>query len=87
MDQAQNAQNAQNGNGDGVEEMEVVPPHLDPVHQGAIIAALQHQIAQMRLDIDRGRNQHLLGVQDNAPNVPWVPVDEAPLPDIPNHEC
>ena len=39
MDQAQNAQNV---NGDGVDEMEEVPPHLDPVHQGAIIAVLQH---------------------------------------------
>ena len=41
MDQAaQNAQNAQNANVDGVEEMEVVPPHLDPLNQAAIIAAL-----------------------------------------------
>ena len=61
--------------------MEVVPPHLDPLNQGAIIATLQHQIAQMRLELDQGRNQHLLGMQDNLPNVPWVPVDEAPLPE------
>ena len=50
MDQA--AQNAQNANVDGVEEMEVVPPHLDPLNQGAIITALQHQINQMRLELD-----------------------------------
>ena len=87
MDQAaQNAQNTQNANVDGVEEMEVVPPHLDPLNQAAIIAALQHQINQMRLEIDRGRNQHLLGVQDNAPDVPWVPVNEAPLPVITQEE-
>ena len=52
MDQA-NENAAQNANADGVEEMEVVPPHLDPIQQGAIIAALQHQIAQMCLEIDR----------------------------------
>ena len=86
MDQAaqNNAQNAQNANGD--EEMEVVPPHLDPLNQGAIIANLQFQLNQMRLEIDRGRNQHLLGVMDNAPDVPGVPVDEAPLPVITQDE-
>ena len=56
MDQAaqnaQNAQNAQSANSDGVEEMEVVPPHLDPLNQGAIIAALQHQINQMPLELN-----------------------------------
>ena len=83
MDQAQNAQNA---SADWVKEMEEVPPHLDPIQQGAIISALQHQIAQMRLKIDRGMNQHLLRVQDNAPNVPWVLVDKVPLPEVPNHE-
>ena len=86
MDQAQNAQNAQNANADGVKETEVVSTHLDPIQQGAIITALQHKIAQMPLEIDRGRNQHLLGVQDNAPNIPWVLVDKAPLPEVPNHE-
>ena len=86
MDQAaqNNAQNAQNANGD--EEMEVVPPHLDPLNQGAIIANLKFQLNQMRLEIDRGRNQHLLGVMDNAPDVPGVPVDEALLPVIDQNE-
>ena len=79
MDQAaQNNANPQNANGD--EEMEVVPPHLDPVNQGAIIANLQFQLQQMRLELDRGRNQHLLGVMQNAPDAQGVPVDEAPLP-------
>ena len=47
MNQAQNENAAQNVNADGVDEveqMEVVPPHLDPVQQGVIIAALQHQL-------------------------------------------
>ena len=83
MDQSQNArnaQNAQNVNGDGVEEMEVVPPHLDPLNQEEIIATLQHQIAQMRLELDRGRNQHLLGVQDNAPNVSCTRYTDPGMP-------
>ena len=65
MNQAQNENTDQNVNADRVnevEQMEVVPPHLDPVQQGAIIVALQHQLAQMRVEINRNRYQHLLGV-------------------------
>ena len=43
MNQAQNENGAQNVNADGVnevEQMKVVPPHLNPVQQGAIIAVL-----------------------------------------------
>ena len=75
MDPAQNENTAQNVNANGVNEvehMDVVPPYLHPVQQGAIIVALQHQLAQMRVEINRNRNEHLLGVQDQ--NVPWVPV-------------
>ena len=51
MDQAlENA--AQNGNADGIKEMEVVPSYLDPMQQGAIIVALQHQLAQMGVEIN-----------------------------------
>ena len=63
MNNGQNENAAQNVNADGVEEveqMEVVTPHLDPVQQGAIIAGLQHQLAQMRVELNRNRNQHLL---------------------------
>ena len=45
MDPAKNENTAQNVNADGVDEveyMDVVPPYLDPVQQGAIIVALQH---------------------------------------------
>ena len=55
MNQAQNENAAQNVNADGVDEvehMEVIPPHLDPVQQGAIIVALLHQLAQMRVEIN-----------------------------------
>ena len=55
MNQAQNETADQNVNADGVNEVEhkeVVSPHLDPVQQGAIIAALQHQLAQMRVEIN-----------------------------------
>ena len=52
--------------------MEVVPPHLDPVQQGAIIAGLQFQLEQMRAEMNRQRNQHLLGVVPNQ-NVPDPP--------------
>ena len=40
MNQAQNGNMAQNGNFDGVDDMEVVPTHFNPIQQGAIIAAL-----------------------------------------------
>ena len=56
MNQAQNENPAQNKNAYRVEEMDVVPPHLDSVQQGAIIAALQHQLAQMRVEINQNRN-------------------------------
>ena len=87
MNQAQNENTAQNVNADGVDEvehMDIVPPYLDPVQQGAIIAALQHQLAQMRVEINRNRNEHLLGVQDQ--NIPWVPVAEEQLEEIPDLE-
>ena len=87
MNQAQNENTAQNVNADGVnevEQMKVVPPHLNPVQQGAIIAALQHQLPQMRVEINRNRNQHLLGVEDQ--NVPWEPVAEEQLEEITEHE-
>ena len=73
MNQAQNENAAQNVNADGVDEVEHTF-HLDPVQQGVIIVALQHQLVEMRVEINRNRNQHLLGVQDQ--NVPWVPVAE-----------
>ena len=64
MNHGQNENAAQNVNADRdeVEQIEVIPPHLDPVQQGAIIASLQHQLAQMRVELNRNRNQHLLGV-------------------------
>ena len=42
----------------GEEEKEVVPPHLDPVQQGAIIAELMHNLAELQGELAR-RNQHL----------------------------
>lgn len=83
MNQAQNENTAQNVNANGVNEvehMDVVPPHLDPVQQGAIIAALQHQLAQMRVEINWNRNEHLLGVQ--VQNIPRVPVAEERLVEV-----
>ena len=55
MDPAQYENTAQNLNADGVDEvehMDIVPPHLDPVQQGAIIAVLQHHLAQMGVEIN-----------------------------------
>ena len=55
MNQAQNENAAQNVNADGVNEvehMDVVPPYLDPVQQGAIIVALQNQLVQMQVEIN-----------------------------------
>ena len=83
MDQA-NENAAQNANANGVEEMEVVLPHLNPMQQGAIIAALQHQLAQMQVEMNRNRNKHLLGVQDQ--NVPLVPIDQGQLVEV-TYEC
>ena len=60
--QNENAAHVNAGGVREVEQMEVVPPHLDPVQQGAIIAGLQHQLAQMRVEMNRNQNQHLLGV-------------------------
>ena len=65
--------------------MEVVPPHLNPVQQGVIIAALQHQLAQMRVEINQNRNQHLLGVVQDQ-NIPFPPVAEERLEEIPDQE-
>ena len=74
MNNGQNAENAAQINAGGGEEvpMEVVPAHLDPVQQGAIIAGLQYQLEQMRAEMNRQHNQHLLGVVPN-PNVPDPP--------------
>ena len=66
--------------------MEVVPPHLDPVQQGAIIAVLQHQLAQMRVEMNQNRNQHLLGVVQDQ-NVPFPLVAEERLKEITEQEC
>ena len=84
MNNGQNAENAAQINAGGGEEvpMEVVPAHLDPVQQGAIIAGLQFQLEQMRAEMNRQRNQHLLGVVPNQ-NVPEPPpVAEAQLEEI-----
>ena len=74
MNNGQNAENAAQINAGGGEEvpMEVVPAHLDPVQQGAIIAGLQYQLEQMRAEMNRQHNQHLLGVVPNQ-NVPDPP--------------
>ena len=54
MNNRQNAENAAQINAGGGEEvpMEVVPPHLDPVQQGVIIAGLQFQLEQMRAEMN-----------------------------------
>ena len=58
---------------DAEEEMEVVPPHLDPVQMGAMVMQMQHTIAQLRGELNANRNQQLLGVQQQAA---WVPQPE-----------
>ena len=89
MNNGQNAENAAQINAGGGEEvpMEVVPAHLDPVQQGAIIAGLQFQLEQMRAEMNRQRNQHLLGVvpNQNIPDPP--PVAEERVEEIPDQEC
>ena len=54
MNNRQNENAAQNVNADGdeVEQMEGIPPYLDPVQQGAIIAGFQHQLAQMQVELN-----------------------------------
>ena len=52
MNNGKNENTHVNADGDGEVPMEVVPPHLDPVQQGAIIAGLQFQ--QMRVEIISG---------------------------------
>ena len=87
MNNGQNENAAQVNAGGGEEvPMDVVPPHLDPVQQGAIIAGLQFQLEQMRVEMNRNRNQHLLGVVQNQ-NVPDPPpVAEERLEVIPDEE-
>ena len=54
MNNGQNENTAQVNAGGGEEvPIEVVPPHLDPVQQGAIIAGLQFQLEQMRAEMNR----------------------------------
>ena len=83
--QNENAAHVNAGRVREVEQMEVVPPHLDPVQQGVIIAALQHQLVQMRVEMNRNRNQHLLGVVQDQ-NVPDPPVAEERLKEITEQE-
>ena len=66
MAQAQN--NAANvgeqvGEQNAEEEMEVVPPQLDPLQLGAIIMQMQHTITQLKGELNANGNQQLLGVQ------------------------
>ena len=84
-EQNENAAHVNAGGVGEVEQMEVVSPHLDPIQQGAIIAALQHQLAQMRVEMNRNRNQHLLGVVQDQ-NVPDPPVAEERVEEITEQE-
>ena len=52
MNNGQNENTQVNADGDGKVPMEVVPPHLDPVQQGAIIARLKFQLEQMRAEMN-----------------------------------
>ena len=65
----------QAGEQNAEEEMEVVPPQLDPVQLGNIIMQMQHTITQLRGEIDANQNRQLLGVQPAA-----LPQPEQPAP-------
>ena len=69
----------QAGEQNAEEEMEVVPPQLDPVQLGNIIMQMQHTITQLRGEIDAGQNRQLLGVQPAA-----LPQPEQPAPALPD---
>ena len=59
--------------------------HPEVREDGAIITGLQFQLEQMRVEMKRNRNQHLLGVVQDQ-NVPDPPVAEERLKEMPDQE-